>query len=135
MSNWPEHLHYPDCPYRKWNDLRKSGMFRGSPSAPDCNCYQRITDWLKKSGQMSSQEEKTYMTEERMKEMQLPDVELVSAAVHKAWMEGKLARGITTRKAEDGEELMVPYEQLSEPQKDQDRQTVLAVYKAISSLV
>lgn len=29
---------------------------------------------------------------------------------------------------------MVPYEQLSEPQKDQDRQTVLAVYRAIEAL-
>lgn len=63
----------------------------------------------------------------------LPDVELVAAKVHGSWMEGKRAKGITSRKAEDGEELMVPYAQLSGPQKDQDRNTVLAVYRAIES--
>ena len=67
--------------------------------------------------------------------MQLPDIEIVSAAVHQAWMEGKLAKGITSRKAEDGEELMVPYDQLSEPQKQQDRGTVQAVYAAIQKAV
>jgi RyR domain len=66
--------------------------------------------------------------------LELPNVELVSAKVHEAWMNGKIAKGITTRKAEDGEELMVPYSELSEPQKDQDRQTVLTVYAAIRSL-
>lgn len=66
--------------------------------------------------------------------MQLPDVELVSAKVHDAWMDGKRAKGIHSRKAENGEELMVPYGELSEPQKDQDRQTVLAVYHAIEAL-
>ena len=49
---WPEHLHYPDCPWRKWNDLKKSGMFRGAPPAPECTCEKRVTDWLKQSGQM-----------------------------------------------------------------------------------
>jgi hypothetical protein len=63
--------------------------------------------------------------------MTLPDIEAVAAAVHEAWMEGKRAKGITSRKAEDGEELMVPYAQLSEPQKEQDRATVRAVYAAI----
>lgn len=66
--------------------------------------------------------------------MPLPDVELVSAKVHEAWVNGKRSKGITSRKAEDGEELMIPYEQLSEQQKDQDRQTVLAVYRAIESI-
>jgi hypothetical protein len=63
--------------------------------------------------------------------MPLPNIEVVSAAVHEAWMEGKRAKGITSRKAEDGEELMVPYEQLSEPQKEQDRAAVRTVYAAI----
>lgn len=40
-------------------------------------------------------------------------------------------QGITSRKAEDGEELMVPYHHLSEKAKDLDRNTVKAVYKAI----
>lgn len=62
---------------------------------------------------------------------QLPDIEVVSAKVHEAWMESKRAQGITSRKSEAGEELMVPYEQLSEPAKDLDRNTVRAVYEAI----
>jgi len=65
--------------------------------------------------------------------MELPDVERVSDLVHEAWMDGKRAKGVSSRKSENGEELMVPYEQLSEPQKDQDRSTVKAVYAAIRS--
>ena len=61
----------------------------------------------------------------------LPDIELVSAKVHEAWMASKRAQGITSRKSETGEELMVPYDQLSEPAKDLDRNTVRAVYAAI----
>jgi hypothetical protein len=66
--------------------------------------------------------------------IQLPDIEMVSAEVHKAWMESKKANGISSRKSEDDEELMVPYEQLSEKAKDLDRVTVKAVYAAISNL-
>ena len=64
----------------------------------------------------------------------LPDVEEVSAKVHEAWMEAKRARGVTTRKSESGEELMVPYEQLSEEAKELDRSSVRAVYDAIREL-
>jgi hypothetical protein len=66
--------------------------------------------------------------------MNLPDIELVSAKVHEAWMESKKAQGVTSRKSEKGEELMVPYEQLSEEAKDLDRGSVKAVFKAIESL-
>lgn len=66
--------------------------------------------------------------------MQLPNIEVVSAKVHEAWMQSKLAQGVTTRKAEDGEELMVPYEQLSEKAKQLDRGSVQAVYDAITAL-
>lgn len=66
--------------------------------------------------------------------MELPDIEAVSAEVHEAWMQSKLAQGVTTRKAEDGEELMVPYDQLSEKAKDLDRGSVRAVYAAIRKL-
>ena len=62
---------------------------------------------------------------------ELPDIEVVSAKVHEAWMESKRAQGVTSRKSETGEEMMVPYEQLSEPCKDLDRNTVRAVYEAI----
>jgi hypothetical protein len=65
--------------------------------------------------------------------MKLPDIETVSAKVHEAWMEQKRAGGVTTRKSESGEELMVPYEQLSEQAKELDRGTVKAVYAAIEA--
>ena len=66
--------------------------------------------------------------------MNLPDIEKVSAKVHEAWMEAKRKQGVTSRKSETGEELMIAYEQLSEEAKDLDRSTVRAVYKAIESL-
>ena len=65
--------------------------------------------------------------------MNLPDIEDVSAAVHAAWMDSKRAQGVESRKAEDGEELMVPYAQLSEKAKELDRGTVRAVYRAIEA--
>jgi hypothetical protein len=66
--------------------------------------------------------------------MDLPDEEEVSARVHEAWMAAKRRAGFTTRKSESGEELMVPYEQLSEEAKDLDRSTVRAVYEAIREI-
>ena len=68
-----------------------------------------------------------------MSKPNLPDIELVSAKVHEAWMESKRAQGVTSRKSETGEELMVPYEQLSDSAKELDRATVRAVYAAISA--
>lgn len=65
--------------------------------------------------------------------MKLPDIEIVSAKVHEAWMNAKRAQGITTRQSEKGEELMVPYEQLSEEAKELDRETVRTVYAAIEA--
>jgi len=62
---------------------------------------------------------------------ELPDIEVVSAKVHEAWMESKRAQGVTSRKSETGEELMVPYDQLSESAKELDRGSVRAVYEAI----
>ena len=66
--------------------------------------------------------------------VKLPDIELVSAKVHEAWMKAKRAQGITSRQSEKGEELMVPYEQLSEEAKELDRETVRTVYAAIQEL-
>ena len=66
--------------------------------------------------------------------MKLPPIETVAAKVHEAWMEAKLARGITSRKSESGEELMVDYALLSESAKELDRASVRAVYSAIESL-
>ncbi|MFL6282299.1 MAG: RyR domain-containing protein [Pyrinomonadaceae bacterium] len=67
--------------------------------------------------------------------MNLPDIEEVSAKVHEAWMEAKRARGFTSRRSESGEELMVPYEQLSEDAKELDRSSVRAVYDAIREII
>ena len=64
----------------------------------------------------------------------LPDVEEVAAKVHEAWMNSKRRAGVSTRKSETGEELMVPYERLSEEAKELDRGTVRAVYEAIREL-
>jgi hypothetical protein len=66
--------------------------------------------------------------------MNLPDIEEVAAKVHEAWMEAKRERGVTSRKSEDGEELMAPYEQLSDEAKELDRSTVRAVYAAIRAI-
>lgn len=66
--------------------------------------------------------------------MNLPDIEAVSAMVHDQWMETKRSQGVKTRKSETGEEMMVPYDQLSEACKDLDRNTVKTVYKAIEAL-
>jgi hypothetical protein len=54
--------------------------------------------------------------------------------IGKMQMESKRARGVDSRKSETGEELMVPYQQLSEPAKDLDRGSVRAVLLAIDSL-
>lgn len=64
----------------------------------------------------------------------LPDIEIVSAKVHEAWMNRKRSQGVVSRCSETGEELMVPYAQLSEAAKDLDRSSVQAVYQAIDAL-
>lgn len=64
----------------------------------------------------------------------LPNIELVCAKVHEAWMKSKQSTGITTRLSEKGEELMAPYDQLTEESKELDRNTVKAVYTAIEEL-
>ena len=66
--------------------------------------------------------------------MNLPDIETVSAAVHDAWICGKLRSGVTSRKSETGEELMVAYSELSEKAKELDRASVRAVYLALASV-
>ena len=63
--------------------------------------------------------------------MDLPDIEAVASEVHLEWMKSKRDMGVLSRKAEDGEELMVPFEQLSEKAKELDRRVVRTVYGAI----
>jgi hypothetical protein len=67
--------------------------------------------------------------------MKLPDIEEVAAKVHEAWLQAKRAQGVTSRRSETGEELMVSYDRLSESAKELDRQSVRAVYSAIQSLL
>lgn len=64
----------------------------------------------------------------------LPDLELVAAEVHAAWIAMKQAQGMQSRLSERLEELMVPYDQLSEEAKELDRGTVRTVYAAIARL-
>lgn len=59
-------------------------------------------------------------------------VELLAARVHEGWVALKAASGVTSRLSETGEELVAPYEQLSEQAKDLDRGTVHAVLDAIT---
>ena len=66
--------------------------------------------------------------------MNLPDIEIVAAKVHEAWMESKQKNGIASRTSETGEELMEPYSKLSEQAKELDRGSVRAVYAAIKEI-
>jgi hypothetical protein len=66
--------------------------------------------------------------------MNLPDLEAVAALVHENWIKGQQAAGVTSRKDPTGEELMVPYAELSERAKELDRATVRTVYAAIERL-
>jgi DNA-binding transcriptional ArsR family regulator len=59
-------------------------------------------------------------------------VELASAAVHEKWMATKRGQGVSSRCSESGEELMVPYDQLSEAAKDLDRGSVRATVRALA---
>lgn len=64
----------------------------------------------------------------------LPDLELVAAAVHAAWMEQKRAKGITSAPSQStGEEQLRPYAELSNEVQEYDRATVRAVYAAIAA--
>lgn len=62
------------------------------------------------------------------------DIEAISAKVHEQWMESKRAKGVTSRKLESGEELMVPYAELSEDAKELDRGSVMAVIRAMEAM-
>lgn len=64
----------------------------------------------------------------------MSELEAISAKVHEQWMENKRKAGISSRRSESGEELMVPYDQLSEAAKELDRGSVRAVLSAQKAL-
>lgn len=63
----------------------------------------------------------------------LPNIEKVCEKVHNRWMEDARGKGITTREHE-GEELMVPYDQLSDKGKEHVRNKVNNLYQAIEEV-
>jgi hypothetical protein len=68
-------------------------------------------------------------------ELSAEDKEAVASIVHEQWMVAKRSQGVASRKSESGEELMVPYEQLSESVKDLDRIAVRSVLIALNALL
>ncbi len=86
-----------------------------------------VGEWLKSAYDLGAKDFKQNLSQ------LMPDIETVSSLVHEAWMKSKIVNGVTSRLSEDGEELMVPYEQLTDKSKDLDRNTVIAVYIAINA--
>jgi hypothetical protein len=73
----------------------------------------------------------TSQAQEQRVTLQLPDIEKVSELVHADWVDKRLAEGVTSRLSTWGEELVRPYNELSDRAKQLDRNTVEVVYKAI----
>lgn len=63
----------------------------------------------------------------------VPPLDVTAAAVHAAWVRAKRASGVTSHLATDGEELMKPFERLSQQARQFDRDMVLAVYLCIGA--
>lgn len=61
-------------------------------------------------------------------------IDLLAENVHDRWLAGRLAQSVTSRLAEDGEELCVSYDELSESAKELDRETVRSVLFALGTL-
>jgi len=61
-------------------------------------------------------------------------VELLAAKSHEGYLAGKRAGGTTSRLSESGEEVMVPYEQLSESSKDINRAAAGAILDGLAEL-
>jgi DNA-binding transcriptional ArsR family regulator len=58
-------------------------------------------------------------------------VDELAERVHIRWLASKRAAGVFSRRSEEGEELMMPYADLSEQAKNLDRDTVRAVLEAL----
>jgi hypothetical protein len=61
-------------------------------------------------------------------------IEDISAAAHKLWIDAKLKQNVDSYESDDGEELMVPYSELSEQGKEAIRANVLIVLAAIDQV-
>lgn len=57
-------------------------------------------------------------------------VEIMARPAHEAWMKAQTLEGVNSRKAEWGEEFMVPWEQLSERGREFDRVIMRAILEA-----
>ncbi len=67
-----------------------------------------------------------------------PLVELIAKNVHEVWAEGRVKEGWTYGKVKDSAKkttpCLVPYEELSEQEKDYDRNTALETIKLVLKL-
>jgi hypothetical protein len=62
----------------------------------------------------------------------LPDPELIAQSLHEDWMAAKAAQGISTRPhPQTGDEQMLPWDQLTDTVKEENRRMVRAVYAEI----
>lgn len=62
-------------------------------------------------------------------------IERIAPDVHDSWMAGQLTHGRTTAESRHGTgELMVPYDDLAEVDKDDDRRIVAAVLASMAKL-
>lgn len=61
-------------------------------------------------------------------------IELLAAKSHEGYVAGKRASGCTSRLTESGEEVLVPYEQLSESSKDISRSAARAILVGLEEL-
>lgn len=61
-------------------------------------------------------------------------VEAMAESAHEAWFQAQTNEGVHSRKAEWGEEFMVPFHQLSERGREFDRVIMRAILKAFDKL-
>lgn len=61
-------------------------------------------------------------------------VQEMAESAHEAWLEGCIAMGITSRKAEWGEEFMVPWAELSERGREFDRIIMRAILRKFAEM-
>lgn len=62
-----------------------------------------------------------------------PLIEAMAKSAHNAWLNTYRAMGYSSRKAEWGEEFMVPYDELSEVGKEFDRTIMRAILRAFKT--